>query len=160
QIVMTTPLLEGTTARVVDGKVVGAKMSKSAGNYVGITEPPFDMFQKLMLVDDQVIWRYMELLSTRSMDEITRLRTDVEAGGSSVVEVKEAFAREVVTRFHSAADADAALERRKTVAKGELPADIQEFQVASEGAGIWLAKALASAGLAKSTSEGRRLVEA
>jgi tyrosyl-tRNA synthetase len=60
QIVMTTPILEGTSARVEDGKVVGAKMSKSANNYVGIDEPPFEQLQKLMLVDDGVVWRYME----------------------------------------------------------------------------------------------------
>src|SRR5262249_13126888 len=86
QIVMTTRLLEGTTARVVDGKIVGAKMSKSAGNYVGITEPPFDMLQKLMLVDDQVVWRYMELLSARPMGEIHALRTEVTAGSRNILE--------------------------------------------------------------------------
>ncbi len=160
QMVLTTPLLEGTNARVVDGKVVGAKMSKSAGNYVGITEPPFEMLQKLMLVDDQVIWRYMELLSSLSNAEIAAHRADVAAGRRNVVEVKELFAREIVTRFHSAADADAAIERRRRVAKGELPDEAApEVTVACEGETLWIAKALATAGLAKSSSEGKRLVE-
>jgi tyrosyl-tRNA synthetase len=160
QMVLTTPLLEGTNARMVDGKIVGAKMSKSAGNYVGITEAPFEMVQKLMLIDDQVIWRYIELLSRMSNQEIAAHRADVQEGKRSVVDVKEVFAREMVTRFHSAADADAAIERRRRVAKGELPDDAApEVQVPCEGETMWIAKALATAGLAKSTSEGKRLVE-
>lgn len=85
QMVMTMPLLEGTNARIEDGKVVGPKMSKSADNYVGITEPPFDMLQKLMLVDDGVVWRYMELLSSRPPEEVARLREAVVRGEESVI---------------------------------------------------------------------------
>ena len=80
QMVLTTPLLEGITARVVDGKVVGAKMSKSSDNWVAIDEPPASMFQKLMLVDDGVIWRYMDLLSARSNEEIAALREEASGG--------------------------------------------------------------------------------
>jgi tyrosyl-tRNA synthetase len=158
QIVMTTPLLEGTNARVENGKVVGAKMSKSADNYVGVAEPPFEMLQKLMLVDDGVIWRYMELLSARSNDEIAALRREVEAG-RSVVEVKALFAQEIVTRFHSAEDAAAALERRRSVAAGGLPEDIEAMDIAAEGDSVWIGKALLLAGLAKSSGEGGRLVK-
>jgi tyrosyl-tRNA synthetase len=160
QMVLTTPLLEGLTARVVDGKVVGAKMSKSSDNWVAIDEPPASMFQKLMLVDDGVIWRYMDLLSARSNEEIAALREEVTGGKRSVIEVKEVFAREMVERFHSAADADAALERRRRVSRGEVPDEaVREIAVPCEGETVPVAKALATAGLAKSTSEGRRLVE-
>ena len=94
QMVMTTLLLEGTDARVVDGKIVGDKMSKSADNYVGVSEPPLEMFKKLMLVDDQVIWRYFELLSSRSNEEIAALRADVAAGrANDVIERQGALRR-------------------------------------------------------------------
>ncbi|MGK3989856.1 tyrosine--tRNA ligase [Sorangium sp. So ce136] len=159
QMVLTMPLLEGTNARVEDGKIVGAKMSKSADNYVGITEPPFDMLQKLMLVDDGVVWRYMELLSSRSPEEVARLREAVVRGEQSVIEVKELFAQEIVTRFHSAEDARAALERRRSVAAGGLPENIEEIQVASDRDTIPIGNALALAGLAESTSAARRLVK-
>jgi len=158
QLVMTTPILEGTNARVENGKVVGAKMSKSSDNYVGIDEPPFEMLQKLLLVDDGVIWRYMELLSSRSNDEIAALRAEVTAG-RSVVEVKELFAQEIVTRYHSEEAAKAALERRRGVAAGGLPDTIEELTFAAEGDAIGIGKALALAGLAKSSSEGARLVK-
>ncbi|WP_437486247.1 tyrosine--tRNA ligase [Sorangium sp. So ce1014] len=159
QMVMTMPLLEGTNARVEDGKVVGAKMSKSADNYVGITEPPFDMLQKLLLVDDGVLWRYMELLSSRPPEEVARLRDAVRRGEQSVIEVKELFAQEVVTRFHSAEDARAALERRRSVAAGGLPEVVEELHVASDRDTIPIGNALALAGLAESTSAARRLVK-
>jgi tyrosyl-tRNA synthetase len=159
QMVMTTPILEGTNARFEEGKVVGLKMSKSANNYVGIDEPPFEQLQKLMLVDDQVIWRYMDLLSARSNEDIAGLREDVAAGRKSIIEVKELFAKEIVTRFHSAEAAEAALERRRSVAKGAVPDDVKELHVPSEGEAVFLTKALAVAGLVKSRSEGERLVK-
>jgi len=159
QIVMTTPILEGTDARVVDGKITGKKMSKSAGNYVGIDEPPFDMLQKLLLVDDAVLWRFMELLSARSNEEIATLRADVEAGRAGVIKVKELFAGEIVTRFHSAADAEAALARRHGVAAGGLPDEIEEIEVVAESGALRLGKALALARLARSATEGDTLVK-
>jgi tyrosyl-tRNA synthetase len=160
QIVMTTPILEGTDARIENGKVTGAKMSKSANNYVGITEPPFEMLQKLLLVDDQVIWRYMELLSAKSNEEIAALKAEVASGARNVVAVKEEFAKEIVTRFHSAEDADAALARRKNVAAGGLPDVIDEVTIdGGAGSGVFLGKALFLAGLAPSASEGMRLVK-
>jgi tyrosyl-tRNA synthetase len=159
QIVMTTPLLEGTDARVVEGRITGKKMSKSSDNYVGIDEPPFEMLQKLMLVDDAVLWRYMDLLSARSTEEIAALQADVTAGRSSVVAVKELFAQEIVTRFHSAAAAVAALERRHDVAGGGLPAHVDEVSLVAESDALLIGKALALAGLAASNSEGARLVK-
>lgn len=160
QMVMTTPLLEGTDARVVDGKIVGKKMSKSADNYVGINEPPFEMLQKLLLIDDLVIWRYMDLLSAKSNEEIAEIKADVAAGRTSVIAVKEAFAVEIVTRFHSSAAADTALARRRSVAKGGLPENIAEARVsAGDRQGLWIAKAMKETGLAPSTSEAVRLIK-
>jgi tyrosyl-tRNA synthetase len=159
QIVMTTPLLEGTNARLEDGRVVGLKMSKSAGNYVGVDEPPFEMLQKLMLIDDLVIWRYMDLLSSQSTEAIAALKASVERGDRGIVEVKELFAVEIVTRFHGTDEAQAALARRKSVAAGGLPSDVEELSAASEGDSLWIAKALSMVGLAKSTSEARRLIQ-
>lgn len=159
QIVMTTPILEGTNARFEGGKVVGAKMSKSANNYVGINESPAEMLQKLMLVDDQVVWRYMDLLSAKSIEEIAALRNDVSAGQTDIIKVKETFAQEIVTRFHSREAADAALARRHSVAAGGVPENVEEIAVKTDESLIWIAKALSLAGLAKSTSEGARLVK-
>jgi tyrosyl-tRNA synthetase len=158
QMVMTTPILEGTSARVEGGKIVGAKMSKSANNYVAINEPPFEMLQKLMLVDDGVIWRYMELLSSLSSEEIAERKASVNAG-RSIIEVKELFAQEIVARFHSAADADAAIARRHSVAAGGLPEEVESLDVTADGDALWLGKALALAGLTKSSSEGGRLLK-
>ncbi|MBL9027990.1 MAG: tyrosine--tRNA ligase [Myxococcales bacterium] len=159
QIVMTTPILEGTDARFEGGKVVGAKMSKSANNYVGINEPPLDMLQKLMLVDDLVIWRFMELLSAKPLEEIKALKADVEAGRANVIAVKEAFAVEMVTRFHDAQAAADALARRKEIAAGGAPDDTPEHAVPSEGGTVGLAKALAQVGLAASNSEATRAIK-
>ncbi|HRI66621.1 MAG TPA: tyrosine--tRNA ligase [Polyangium sp.] len=159
QIVMTTPILEGTNARFEGGKVVGAKMSKSANNYVGIDESPFEMLQKLMLVDDQVVWRYMDLLSAKSNEEIGALRGEVTSGQTDIIKVKEAFAKELVTRFHSNEAAEAALERRRNVAAGGVPENVEEIPIKTEESLLWIAKALSLAGLAKSTSEGARLVK-
>lgn len=159
QMVMTTPILEGTDARIENGKITGKKMSKSADNYVGINEPPFEMLQKLMLIDDQVIWRFMDLLSARSNEEIAALRADVAAGRAGIIAVKEAFAVEVVTRFHSAEAAGEAVARRRNVAKGGLPDNIEEARVnAGDKAGIWIAKAMKDTLLAPSTSEALRLL--
>jgi len=159
QMVMTTPLLEGTDARLVDGKITGKKMAKSADNYIGIDEPPFEMLQKLMLVDDAVVWRYMDLLSARSTEEIAALQADVLAGRADVVKVKELFAQEIVTRFHSAEAAEGALGRRQKVARDGRPDHIDEIDVAAEGDAVLIGKALHLAGLSASSSEGARLVK-
>jgi tyrosyl-tRNA synthetase len=156
QIVMTTPLLEGITAKLDEhGHVVGEKMSKSADNYVGIDEAPEEQFRKLMLVDDGVIWRYFELLSSRTASEIAGLREDVRTG-KNPKEVKKLFADEIVTRYHSAPAAAAA--RKAWDAKFEadaVPDDIPLKPVQS----AWLPKALLEAGLVASSSQGKQLVE-
>jgi tyrosyl-tRNA synthetase len=159
QIVMTTPLLEGINARVVDGRVVGDKMSKSADNYVALEEPPLAMLNKLMLVDDQVVWRFMELLWARSADEIAELRRAVEAGRESIIDAKEQFALDLVARYHGRDAADDARTRRRAIAAGGVPADAPEVVVQTEGDGVALAKALQLARLASSMSEASRLVQ-
>ena len=155
QSVLTVPLLEGTDARVEGGKVVGKKMSKSADNYVGITEPPLVMFRKCMQIDDGVIWRYFELLSRRSTGEIQALR----AATTDPREPKRLFAREMVARFHddaAAAEADAEFAR---VYLGEgAPADVPEITAPADGDTLWVPKALLAARLVASTSDGRRQI--
>lgn len=154
QIVMTVPILEGTDARFENGKVVGKKMSKSADNYIGITEPPIAMFRKVMQIDDRVIFRYFELLSARSNGEIAALRAE------NPLEAKAAFADELITRFHSKQAADEARREFEATYTGKgVPDEVPEVRVATEGATLWIAKALSAAGLVKTTSEGRRLVE-
>jgi tyrosyl-tRNA synthetase len=159
QIVMTTPLLEGIDARIENGQVVGKKMSKSADNYIGLTEDPLVMFRKVMQIDDDVIFRYFELLSAKSNAEIAELRAERKAGRNPM-EIKAIFARELVTRFHDAAAADkAAADFAGIYSRDAVPDDVPEHEIATEGDGLWIAKALSVAGLVKSTTEGRRMVE-
>ncbi len=151
QVVITMPLLEG-----LDGV---NKMSKSLGNYVGITEPPGEMFGKLMSISDKLMFRYYELLSNKSVDEIKRLKKDIESGSLHPKEAKIALAMELVARFHgeaAAAEAKKAFEAQ--FSRGEIPEDIPELEVSGEGK-VYLPKVLKEAGLVKSTSEARRLIK-
>jgi tyrosyl-tRNA synthetase len=160
QIVLTTPLLEGLNAKVDEaGRVVGEKMSKSADNYVGIDEAPEEQFRKLMLVDDAVIWRYFDLLSIKTALEIKALRESVE-GGRNPKEIKKIFADEIVAQYHGA---DAA-RRAHGAWDGKfeadaVPEDVARFEVACEGDGLWLAKAIVECKLDVSTSKARALIE-
>jgi tyrosyl-tRNA synthetase len=159
QIVMTVPLLEGTDARMENGRVTGAKMSKSKDNYIGITEEPIVMFRKVMQIDDTVIWRYFELLSSRSADDIAALKSEVIAGRSPL-EIKALFATEIIGRFHSAEAAiEAQREFQQAYATHGVPDHVPEFTLPTQGPTLWIAKALSQAGLVKTTSEGKRLVE-
>jgi tyrosyl-tRNA synthetase len=148
QCILTMPLLEG-----LDGV---EKMSKSKGNYVGISEKPSEMFGKLMSISDDLMWRYYELLSFRSLEEIAQLRKDVE-GGRNPRDVKVLLAQEIVARFHSQADAERALEDFNARAKGGVPDDIPE--VSLDGAPLGIAQLLKQAGLVPSTSEANRNIE-
>lgn len=159
QMVMTTPLLEGIEARMENGVVVGAKMSKSADNYIGLTEAPLTMHRKVMQIDDDVIFRYFELLSLRSNEEIAQLKVE-KARGRHPKEIKAAFARELIGRFHGdAAAVTAAAAFEKIYAGDAIPADVEEHTLTTDTATLWIAKALSSAKLVKSTGEGKRLVE-
>ncbi len=159
QIVMTTPILEGTDARIANGEITGRKMSKSADNYIGIQEAPDAMFRKVMQIDDEVIFRFFELLSARSNEEIAALEQD-KAGGRSPLEIKALFAREVIGRFHGAESAArAAVEFERVYGRGAVPEDVPCIAITPTGGVTELAWVLKQAHLATSTSEARRLVE-
>ncbi len=148
QCILTMPLLEG-----LDGV---EKMSKSKGNYVSITEPADQMYAKLLSISDEMMWRYFTLLSFRSEAEIAQLQTQVQAGRNPK-EAKVLLAREITTRFHSAAAADAADLDFHARARGGVPDEIAE--VSLRGAPLGIGALLKQANLAPSGSEAMRLVE-
>jgi tyrosyl-tRNA synthetase len=151
QTVITMPLLEGT-----DG---AQKMSKSLGNYIGINDTPGEIFGKIMSISDQLMWRYFDLLSFRSAEEIAQLHEAVKQGGNPR-DTKIVLANELVARFHSAEDADRARDGfLSRFSRGELPADVPQYQLQTNGAPIPLATAMKSAQLSASTSEARRLID-
>jgi tyrosyl-tRNA synthetase len=150
QVVLTMPLLEG-----LDGV---QKMSKSLGNYIGITEAPENMFGKIMSTSDALMWRYYQLLSDRNLTEIQNLRSQVEAGTLHPMDVKKSLGMELVTRFHGAVAAEAARKYFETrFQKRATPADIRIQFVAPEP--IWICRLIVDeVKFAKSTSEARRLI--
>ena len=151
QIVITMPLLEGT-----DGV---NKMSKSLGNYIGITEAAGSMFGKIMSISDELMWRYFELLSFRPLPDIAALRRATEEGRNPR-DVKFELAREIVTRFHDAAAADAAQrDFIARVSEKSVPADLAPKVVQADATGLRLANLLKEAGLAASTSEANRKID-
>ncbi|NOQ47397.1 MAG: tyrosine--tRNA ligase [Desulfobulbaceae bacterium] len=152
QVVLTMPLLEG-----LDGV---NKMSKSLGNYIGISETADDIFGKVMSVSDELMFRYYELLSDLSMDEIQVLKQDMENGIIHPRAVKVRLAKELVARFHDQDAADAAEHNFEQVfKKHELPEDIPEKEIAVREDEVWLPKLLLDADLVKSTSDGRRMIK-
>jgi tyrosyl-tRNA synthetase len=148
QCILTMPLLEG-----LDGV---EKMSKSKGNYVGITEPPNTMFGKLMSISDEMMWRYYDLLSFRSLGEIAQLRQEIEQGRNPR-DIKVLLAQEIVARFHSQKAAEEALADFENRARGGIPDDIPE--VSLTGAPLGIGQLLKQANLCPSTSEALRMVE-
>jgi tyrosyl-tRNA synthetase len=148
QCILTMPLLEG-----LDGV---EKMSKSKGNYIGISEPANDMFAKLLSVSDTLMWKYFTLLSFRPEAEIAKLKAEVE-GGRNPKDAKVMLAREITTRFHNATAADAAERDFNHRAQGGVPDEIAEM--ALNGAPMGIATLLKQAGLAPSTSEANRLID-
>jgi tyrosyl-tRNA synthetase len=148
QCILTMPLLEG-----LDGV---EKMSKSKGNYIAITEPANTMFAKLMSISDPMMWRYLELLSFRTLAEIAQFRADVEEGRNPR-DIKVLLAQEIVERFHSRDAAEGALADFDNRARGGIPEDIAE--VAVSGAPLGIGQLLKQAGLCPSTSEALRMVE-
>jgi tyrosyl-tRNA synthetase len=151
QCVMTMPLLVGT-----DGV---EKMSKSLGNYIGITEPPQEIFGKLMSISDELMWRYIELLSFEPAASIARWREEVK-GGRNPRDVKARFAREIVARFHSRAAAERAEEEfAQRFRHGQAPEDMPEVTLQAPAGGLAVTQALKQAGLAPSVSEAARNIE-
>jgi tyrosyl-tRNA synthetase len=159
QVIMTTPILEGLSARFEDGKIVGDKMSKSLDNYVGVAEPPNEQLGKLMSIGDELMFRYMELLTERSREEIDADRARAARGEVNPRDLKMRFARSIVERFHGAAAADdAVLKWEAQFSRKEIPADMPEVAIDADGA-IRLTRALAEAKLASSNSDARRRIE-
>jgi len=149
QCILTMPLLVG-----LDGV---EKMSKSKGNYVGISEPPDEMFGKLMSISDELMWRYYELLSFRPMAEIAALRRAC-AAGRNPRDAKVALAQEIVARFHSPADAVRALATFEARKGGAMRDEMPEVTIETGGAGIAIANLAKQAGVVESTSEALRLI--
>lgn len=150
QCVLTMPLLEG-----LDGV---EKMSKSKGNYIGITEDANTMFAKVLSISDELMWRWYTLLSFKSMAEIEALQKEV-AAGRNPKDAKVMLAKEITARFHSAAAADAAETDFINRSKGGVPDDIAEVQLSAGEAGLGIGLVLKQSGLAPSTSEANRLID-
>ncbi len=152
QCILTMPLLEGT-----DGV---EKMSKSKGNYVGITEDANTMFAKVLSISDELMWRWYTLLSFRSIAEIDALKAEV-AGGRNPKDAKVMLAKEITTRFHSAAAADSAEQDFIHRSRGGVPDEIPEVTLsgAPDGSGLGIGLVLKQSGLAPSTSEANRLID-
>lgn len=151
QIVITMPLLEG-----LDGV---NKMSKSLGNYIGITDTPNDMFGKIMSISDDLMWRYFELLSFRPLAELRRFKQDVEQGANPR-DLKFLLAEELIARFHSPSAATGA--REDFIArfqKGAMPDQIDEVSLVAEGEAMPIASLLKAAGLVPSTSDALRMIQ-
>ena len=152
QCILTMPLLEG-----LDGV---EKMSKSKGNYIGISEDANTMFAKVLSISDQLMWRWYTLLSFQSESKIAALRADIEAGGNPK-DAKVALAKEITTRFHSAAAADAAEQDFVNRSKGGVPDQVTEMALplGEGGAPVGIATLLKMASLAASGGEGNRLID-
>ncbi len=151
QIVLTMPILEG-----LDGV---QKMSKSLGNYIGITDHPDDMFGKIMSISDDLMWRYFELLSFRPMSEIEQFQRNIESG-ENPRDIKFLLAFEIIERFHSAEAAEKA--KQSFIArfqKGSMPDDIPEIELQVDAGGLAIANLLREAQLVSSTSEAMRMIK-
>ncbi|WP_018987539.1 tyrosine--tRNA ligase [Methylophilus methylotrophus] len=150
QCVLMMPLLEG-----LDGV---NKMSKSLGNYIGISEAPETIFAKIMSISDELMWRYIDLLSFASLETIAQWKAQV-AAGENPRNIKVGFAQEVVARFHGQAAAEKALQDFQTRAKGGIPDDVPAVEIIIESDSIGISQLLKQAGLVESTSEAMRAVQ-
>ena len=151
QVILTMPILEG-----LDGV---QKMSKSLNNYIGISEPPDDMFGKLMSISDELMWRYFELLSFRPLGEIEQLKRDI-SDGANPRDIKFQLGQEIVARFHDQAAAEAA--QGNFIArfqKGAMPDEMPELTVGGDNGGIGIANLLKEAALVSSTSDAFRMIK-
>ncbi len=150
QAVLMMPILEG-----LDGV---QKMSKSLGNYIGVTDEPFDMFGKILSISDELMWRYFELLSSKSLKEIEEIKEGVNNETLHPKKVKESLAMEIVERFHGNGEGEKAkAEFEKVFAKKDIPTDMAEFTFEAP---IWICQALVDCKLVDSTSQARRDIKA
>lgn len=151
QTVLMMPLLEG-----LDGV---QKMSKSLNNYIGITDTPSEMFGKIMSISDELMWRYYDLLSFKPIEEIAELKSKMEQG-TNPRDIKIALAQEIIARFHSEQDAEAALQDFiQRFQKNAIPDDMPELQMNLSAEGFPIANLLKEAGLVSSTSEAMRMIK-
>jgi tyrosyl-tRNA synthetase len=151
QVVLTMPILEG-----LDGV---QKMSKSLGNYIGIHEPPNEMFGKLLSVSDDLMWRYIELLSFQPLTQVAKWKTETE-DGRNPRDIKVLFAQEIVTRFHSKVAAEAALaDFEARFRQGAMPEEMPEVTLIGGVEGLPISQALKQAGLSASTSDALRMID-
>ena len=151
QTVLMVPLLEG-----LDGV---QKMSKSLGNYIGITDSPTEMFGKVMSISDDLMWRYYDLLSFRAIEDIVALKQQA-VEGRNPRDIKIELAKEIIARFHSDADAEAAHQDFiQRFSKNALPDEIPELTLTLEGDNLPIAQLLKEAGLVESTSEALRMIK-
>jgi tyrosyl-tRNA synthetase len=152
QVVLTMPLLEG-----LDGV---NKMSKSLGNYIGISESADSIFGKILSISDNLMFRYYELLSDLAMADILALKEQMSAGQLHPKAVKVRLAKEMVARFHNQAAAEEAERNFEQIfARHEMPDTIEEVRISVPETEIWVPKLLLDAGLVKSTSDGRRMIQ-
>jgi tyrosyl-tRNA synthetase len=158
QVVLTMPLLEGTDAKVVDGILTGAKMSKSLGNYIGVTEEPTAQFLKIMSISDDLMWRYYELLSAKSSVEVGDLKARCKAHAVNPRDAKEALAAEIVARFHGTDSSQAALEAANRWLREKTVAELAEKTVEAPPEGLSMFVALRDTGMAASSGEARRKI--
>jgi tyrosyl-tRNA synthetase len=150
QAVLMMPILEG-----LDGV---QKMSKSLGNYIGVTDESFDMFGKILSISDELMWRYFELLSAKSLKEIEEIKEGVKNETLHPKKVKESLAMEIVERFHgNGAGENAKAEFERVFAKKDIPTDIAEYSFDEP---IWICQALVDCKLVDSTSQARRDIKA
>lgn len=150
QCVLTMPLLEG-----LDGI---NKMSKSLGNYIGVAEPANEIFSKIMSVSDELMWRYIELLSFQSLETIANWKQEI-AAGANPRNIKVRFAQEIVARFHHQESAEEALKDFELRSKGGIPDEVPEVAIKIAEASVSVPQLLKQAGLAASTSEAMRAID-
>ena len=161
QVIMTGPILEGLDAKLVDGKITGDKMSKSLDNYVGISEAPEQIYGKLMSITDDLMWRYYELLSSRTLKELAELKEKVARGEVHPKAAKSGFAQEMAARFHDEESGRKAMQAwEERYSQKKISAEDQPLVEVSMGGApkLLLAKALAEAKLVASVTEARKLM--
>jgi len=152
QLILTLPVLVG-----LDGH---QRMSKSIGNYIGIDEPPREMFGKIMSIPDSLIYSYFELVTDIALDRLTEIKAQLEDVSSNPMTLKKMLGVEIVSMYHSSeAGKEACEEFERVFSKKEIPEDIPEFDISAFTGKVWIVRLLTETGLAKSNGEARRLIQ-
>lgn len=160
QIVMTLPILEGIDAKMENGVLTGKKMSKSLNNYIGIAEPPKEIFGKILSVIDELMWRYYDLLSFKPIEEINEMKALCSNGQMNPKNAKVLLAKELIARFYNEDEANKAADEFEALfKKKEIPVDLEEKIVTIEEDKIWLPKLITLVGFSASNGEATRLIK-